>query len=264
MDLELAGRRALILGSSRGIGLASARSLAREGCHVALHGRDPEALDAASRAIAAETGALPCSFTAELAEPDSVTTLVEQAIVALGGLDILVVNTGHLPYGAFSEQPDAAWRDAFDLVVMSGVRAVRSALPALRASPRGAAAIIFIGSATTREPKLHLLSNTMRAAVAGLAKTLAQELAPDGIRVNTLAPGYVATGRIAARVARMTDDGMGVAAAEQAVAGSALPLGRLGRAEEIGDLVAVLASPRGGYVTGTTLTADGGQGRALF
>ena len=264
MDLELAGRRALILGSSRGIGLAGARRLAQEGCHVALHGRDPEALDAASRTIAAETGSLPRSFTADLAEPDAVTALVERAIMALGGLDILVVNTGHLPYGAFSEQQDAAWRDAFDLVVMSGVRAVRAALPALRASPRGAAAIIFIGSATTREPKLHLLSNTMRAAVAGLAKKLAQELAPDGIRVNTLAPGYVATGRIAARLSRMTGDGISVAEAEQAIAGSALPLGRLGRAKEIGDLVAVLASPRSGYVTGTTLTADGGQGRALF
>lgn len=264
MDLELTGRRALVLGSSRGIGLACAQRLAREGCQVALHGRDAAALEAARRAVAAEDGPAPHAFAAELGRPDAVTALAGQAIAALGGLEILVVNTGHLPYGAFAAHEDAAWRDAFDLVVMSAVHAVRASLPALRAAPAGAAAIIFIGSASTREPRLHLLSNTMRAAVAGLAKTLAQELAPDGIRVNTVAPGYIATGRIASRLAQMTETGRTVAEAEQAIAGGPLPLGRLGRAAEIGDLVALLASPRGGYVTGATLTADGGLNRALF
>lgn len=264
MDLELAGRRALVMGSSRGIGLATAQRLAREGCRLALHGRDEAALVAAKHAVAAEAGPAPAAFAADLAHPEAVTALVEQAIAALGGLEILVVNTGHLPYGAFALHEDAAWRDAFDLVVMSAVRAVRASLPALRIAPRGAAAIIFIGSASTREPKLHLLSNTMRAAVAGLAKTLALELASDGIRVNTVAPGYIATGRIAARLAQMTAEGSRVAQAEQAIAGGPLPLGRLGHAAEIGDLVALLASPRGGYVTGATLTADGGLNRALF
>jgi len=264
MNLELAGRHALILGNSRGIGLATAQRLAREGCHVALHGRDEAALAAACDAVAAEGGPPARAFAADLAEPDAVTALAGRAIAALGGLDILVVNTGHLLYGGLATVEDAAWRGAFDMVVMSAVRAVRASLPALRAAPRGAAAIVFIGSASTREPKLHLLSNTMRAAVAGLAKTLAQELAPDGIRVNTVAPGYVRTGRIAQRMEEMEATGISVPEVERAISGGAPPLGRFGRAEEIADLVALLASPRGGYVTGATLAADGGQGRAVF
>jgi hypothetical protein len=177
-------------------------------------------------------------------------------------LQLLVVNTGHLPYGGFAAHGDAAWREAFDLVAMSAVRAVRAALPALRPSPHGSAAIVFIGSASTREPRLHLLSNTMRAAVAGLAKTLAQELSPDGIRVNTFAPGYVATGRIAARMAETGD--ATEAEAFGRIAGTPPPLGRVGRGAEIADMAAMLASPRAGYATGTTVTVDGGLGRALL
>jgi 3-oxoacyl-[acyl-carrier protein] reductase len=265
MDLELRGRRALVMGSSRGIGLATARRLAREGCHVALHGRDAAALRAAAREIAAQGCPAPHALAAELQDPRAVAELAERAVAALGGLDILVVNTGHLPYGGFAAHDDQAWQEAFGLVVMSAVRVVRGCLPALRAaSPSGCGAIVFIGSASTREPRLHLLSNTMRAAVAGLAKTLAQELAPDGIRVNTVAPGYVASGRVAARLAQMTTEGRTVQQAEQAIAGGPLPLGRIGHAAEIADLVALLASPRAGYVTGATLTADGGSGRSLF
>jgi 3-oxoacyl-[acyl-carrier protein] reductase len=264
MDLELAGRRALIMGSSRGIGLATAQRLAREGCRIALHARDTATLEAARDAVASASGTSPHVGVAELADPDAVTAMTEAAIAALGGLEILVVNTGHLAYGGFATHEDATWRNAFDLVVMSAVRAVRASLPALRAAPRGSAAIVFIGSASTREPKLHLLSNTMRAAVAGLAKTLAQELAPDGIRVNTVAPGFVDSGRIAARLQAAMAEGSSRAEAEQAIAGTLPPVGRIGRAEEIADLVALLASPRGGYVTGATLAADGGQGRAVF
>lgn len=265
MDLNLAGRRALVLGGSRGIGLACALRLAREGCHVALHGRDVAALEAAAQVIAEQGGPMPQTLTAELADGQAVTELTECALAALGGLDILVVNTGHLPYGGFAVHDDEAWQQAFDLVVMSAVRVVRGCLPALRsASPTGGGAIVFIGSASTREPRLHLLSNAMRAAVAGLAKTLAQELASDGIRVNTVAPGYVASGRIAARLAQMAADGRTREEAEQAIAGGTLPLGRIGRADEIADLVALLASPRASYVTGATLTADGGAGRSLF
>ncbi|WP_137179909.1 SDR family oxidoreductase [Roseomonas sp. AR75] len=262
MDLELAGRRALLLGSSRGIGLACAQRLAREGCAVAIHGRDGAAIAAACDAIRDAGAAAVHGFAANLAEPDAVTRLAEEALAALGGLEILVVNTGHLPYGGFASHGDTAWHDAFDLVVMSAVRVVRACLPALRTAQ--GAAIVFIGSASTREPRLHLLSNTMRAAVAGLAKTLAQEYAGDGIRVNTVAPGYIASGRIADRLAAMTAEGTPLPDAERSIAGGPLPLGRLGRTQEIADLVAMLASPRAGYVTGATLTADGGLNRALF
>jgi 3-oxoacyl-[acyl-carrier protein] reductase len=264
MDLDLGGRRALIMGSSRGIGLACAQRLAREGCHVALHGRDMATLEAAARTIAAQGDPIPHTLVAELQDQQAAAALAERALVALGGLDILVVNTGHLPYGGFTAHDDQAWQGAFDLVVMSAVRVVRGCLPALRSASPGGGAIVFVGSASTREPRLHLLSNAMRAAVAGLAKTLAQELAPEGIRVNTVAPGYVASGRIAARLAQMTADGRTIQQAEQAIAGGRLPLGRIGRAAEIADLVALLASPRASYVTGATLTADGGVGRSIF
>jgi len=257
MDLGLHGMRALVACGSRGIGLACATRLAAEGCRVAVHGRDGAALASAARRL----GAL--AFAAELAEPEAVTEMAEAAIAALGGLDLLVVNTGHLPYGGFAAQDDDAWRHAFDLVVMSAVRLVRAALPALRRAEPGCAAILFIGSASTKEPGGLLLSNAMRGAVAGLAKSLAAELAPDRIRVNTLAPGYVASGRIARRMEEMAGQGVAEAEAARRIAG-ALPLGRLGRAEEIGDLAALLLSPRAAYVTGATLAADGGMGRAVF
>jgi 3-oxoacyl-[acyl-carrier protein] reductase len=264
LDLELKGLRALLLGSSRGIGLACAQRLAAEGCDVALHGRDVAALEAARRSLARPGGPAVHGFAAELADPAAMAALVARALESLGGLEILVVNTGHLPYGGFAAHDDAAWQHAFDLVVMSAVRVVRAALPALRQARPGRAAIVFIGSASTREPKLHLLSNALRAAVAGLAKTLAQELAVAGIRVNTVAPGYIASGRVARRMAEMEAAGMAHEEAARSVAGAALPLGRLGGVEEVADLVALLASRRGGYVNGATLAADGGLNRAVF
>lgn len=254
MDLGLHGLRALVAGGSHGIGRAIADRLAAEGSRVAVQGRD--------RAALAAFGAL--GFACELAKPEEVTRMAEEAIAELGGLDLLVVNTGHLPYGGFGAQDDAAWRDAFDLVVMSAVRLVRAALPALRACAPGTAAILFIGSASTKEPGGLLLSNAMRGAVAGLAKSLAAELAPAGIRVNTLAPGYVESGRIARRAAQMRAEGVEEAELRRRIAGGALPLGRLGRAGEMADVAALLLSPRAGYVTGATLAADGGMSRSVF
>lgn len=253
MDLGLHGLRALVAGGSRGIGRAIAERLLAEGSRVAVQGRD--------RAALAEFGAL--GFACDLAEPEEVTRVANAAIAELGGLDLLVVNTGHLPYGGFAAQDDVAWRAAFGLVVMSAVRLVRAALPALRAAAPGNAAILFIGSASTKEPGGLLLSNAMRGAVAGLAKSLAAELAPAGIRVNTLAPGYVESGRIARRAAAMRAEGVEEAEVLQRI-GGALPLGRLGRVEEMADVAALLLSPRAGYVTGATLAADGGMSRSVF
>lgn len=267
MDLELARKRALVLGSSRGLGLGVAERLAREGCRVVLHGREPAALAAAAERLAAAGTPAAGAIPADLTDGAAMEALVDAAVAALGGLDILVVNTGHLPYGGLFDLDDAQWMDAFQMVVMSAMRLVRRAVPALRATAAGGAdaAIVFIGSSTMREPKGHILSNVMRAAVAGLAKTIATPLAAQGIRVNTAAPGLFETGRVAARLAAMT--GTGGVPREEAVrriTGAPIPLGRIGQAPDLADLVAFLASPRAAFITGTTLAADGGAARSIF
>ncbi len=256
MTVSLLGKRALVTASSQGLGFAVAHRLVAAGCAVAISARGQAQLTAAAADIAAATGRAPVALPADLTVPAQVAGLAADAIAALGGLDILVVNSGHIPYGTLEDLPDEAWYDAFELLLMSAVRLCRAAVPALRAA--GGGTIVFIGSATVRQPSPHLtLSSVMRLGVAGLAKTLARTLAADGIRVNIVAPGYFGTGRVRRRIAEQVAKGASADQAMRDVAG-AIPLQRVGEPEELAELVAFLAEGRAGFLTGAHMILDGG------
>jgi 3-oxoacyl-[acyl-carrier protein] reductase len=256
MTGALAGKRALVTAASQGLGLAIATRLADAGCALAMCARGAGALDAAADSIAVRSGRRPLTLTADLSVPAEVEGLAEAAIEGLGGLDILVVNSGHIPYGSIEELPDSAWYGAFELLLMSAVRLARAAVPAMRKN--GGGNIVFIGSASVREPPPHLLlSSVMRLGVTGFAKTLARTLAPENIRVNVVAPGYFATGRVRRRIAERMKGGMTADQAMREVAGD-IPMQRVGQPEELAELVAFLVEGKAGFLTGGHVILDGG------
>jgi 3-oxoacyl-[acyl-carrier protein] reductase len=250
MDLELAGLRALVGGGSSGLGAAIATELAREGAAVAVTARDADRLEATATRI----GAVPIS--ADLATPDGPAAAVGAAVDRLGGLDLLVVNSGGPPPGAFDALGEEAWRTAIDGVLLAALRLIRSALPHLRQS--ASPAILIVLSSSVREPIANLTtSNVLRPGLVGLIKSLTGEIAP--IRINGLAPGRLATDRIAA-----------IDAAQAAASGRTLdeirsetlgriPLGRYGDPAELGRVAAFLLSPAAAYVTGAIVPVDGGR-----
>lgn len=261
MDLGLTGKVALVTAASEGLGFACASRLADEGCAVAICGRRENALKEA-RAKLSRHGAEVLALPADITRADDIERLVARVTAHFGKVDILVVNSGHVDYGGFDDLTDAQWDAACNLLLMSVVRLTRLCLPSMRAS--GAGDIVFLGSATAKEPPPHLLLSTvMRLGVAGLAKTLSRSLAPDNIRVNLVAPGYFDSGRVHRRVrALMTDQGLSASDAQTQVSGG-LPVGRIGSPEELAALVAFVVSRQAGFMTGSTLVIDGGGTRAL-
>jgi 3-oxoacyl-[acyl-carrier protein] reductase len=257
MDLGLRDRRAFVAGASRGLGLACAKALAAEGARVFVCSRDAGAIARA----AAEIDAVGHT-AADVSREGEVTRVMTEAIAALGGLDCLVTNAGGPPTGAFDKAGDGDWDVAYQLNLMSAVRLIRAALPALKASGRGR--IVNLTGYGVKEPISDLVvSDSIRAGVTVMAKTIATDLAPYGITVNTIAPGPVLTDRIteifAARAQRAgtTPDELLQQFART------IPVRRLGRPEEIGDLCAYLCSPQAGYLTGQTIVVDGGINRSI-
>ena len=254
MDLGLEGRRALVGGGGSGIGGGIAGELAAEGARVALIGRTVERVtDAAGR-----LGGVP--VIADLATRDGPASAVRHAVDALGGLDLLVVNSGGPPGGTFDTLDEAAWQAAIDGTLQSVLRLIRSALPHLRAGRDPA--ILIVLSSSVREPIPALAtSNVLRPGLAGLIKTLQREIAP--VRINGLAPGRIATDRIAWLDGRRAEaDGITVADVE-ARTRATIPLGRYGDPAEIGRVGAFLLSPAASYVTGAIVPVDGGMVSAL-
>ena len=236
MDLGLRGRRALVTAASKGLGRACAKALIAEDARVYIASRDPKAIEATGRAIHA------AGWSAhDISQPGEPAAVVKAEVDALGGLDILVVNAGGPPPGTFQSVPLEAWEQAIQLTLMSAVRLVDEALPHLKRSSQGR--IVFISSISVRQPIPNLvLSNALRGAVTGLAKTLSRELAPHGITVNSLAPDGILTDRIRE---------LGV------TPGS--PLGRFGDPAEFAAACAFLCSRQAAYITGQTLGVDGGS-----
>lgn len=246
MDLGLASRTALVLGASKGLGLASAQALAEEDANVVMVARDQERLTNAAGRI----GAIP--VVGDVTSEKDLRQAVDVAVAAHGGLDVVVLNSGGPPPGPALAMEADHLAAAIDLLLLPVVRFVRATLPYLRASDQ--ARIVLIASASVREPIPNLvLSNTVRPGVQGYLKTLSRELGPEGITVNTVAPGRLATDR-------MTELYGGAPPAEEL---SAIPLGRFGDPRELGDVVTFLCSRQASYLTGITVPVDGGSSHGL-
>jgi 3-oxoacyl-[acyl-carrier protein] reductase len=245
MDLGLEGRVALVMGASKGLGRAIAAALAREGARVAVASRSAERIESA----AAEIGANAMAFVADAGDIDRMSTLPSEVAEALGPVDILVANTGGPPMGAALDHELPEWEDAYRTLVLGPRVLAETVLPGMR--ERGWGRIVNVGSTSTQEPIPYLgLSNSHRMAAVGFFKTLAREVASDGVTVNTVATGRFATDRLA-------DNAGSIEAAEEG-ARAEVPAQRLGQPEEYGDLVAFLCSERAAYITGTVIPIDGG------
>jgi 3-oxoacyl-[acyl-carrier protein] reductase len=263
MELGIEGRPALVTGASAGLGLAAATSLAREGARVALVSRDRERIEAAAARIRETTGASPVPLVGDVSIREDPGRIVAETVEALGGLAILVTNAGGPPSGDFGDVGEEEFGRAVELTLRSVERLVRAALPHLREQPWGR--IVNLTSITAKEPHGGLvLSNVLRPAVHGLAKSLARELGPDRINVNSVCTGFTRTERLTELAA--------AAAARRGTTPEAVfdgwrelvPRGSLGRPEEIGDVVAFLCSERASYVNGVSLAVDGGESHSLL
>ncbi len=251
MNLGLENRVALVMGASRGIGRGIAKVLAREGASVAIASRSPESLEEA----ATEIGERATPFVADAGDLDRLAALPAEVEAKLGPVDVLVANSGGPPFGGSLDHELDQWQEAYRSLVLAPRVLAGAVVPGMR--ERGWGRIVNVGSSSTREPLPGLnLSNSHRMAAVGFLKTLAAEVAADGITVNTVATGRFATERLA--------DAEGSLAGAEEAAQREVPATRLGTPEEYGDLVAFLASERAAYLTGTVIPLDGGLLRSAF
>lgn len=262
MDLGLNGKRALVLAASSGLGRACATELAREGARVALCSREEERARAAAREIAEETGGEVHGFACDVAERRELTRLFEGAVGALGGLDVLITNAGGPPPGQLRDLDEHSWDRAYRMILQSVVHSVRFALPHMESAGGGSVLAIASSSVVQPIPNL-LLSNVFRPAVRALCKHLAEELAPQGVRVNVLSPGRIRTPRVDRLDARRAERTGTTVEQVRAESVSRVPMGRLGRPEEFGRAAAFVSSPAASYLNGVHLLVDGGLVRAL-
>ena len=257
MDLGLAGKVAVVTGGSRGLGFFSARALAAEGARLAICARGEDGLAAAAEMLRAE-GADVLTVACDIGEAEGAESLIKAVRDRYGGVDVLVNNVGGNRRGRFEETTDQDWLDIIELNVLSGFRTARAAIPMMRA--RGGGSIVFVSSVFGREkggPGLSIY-NTTKSALISAAGIMALELASDRIRVNCVAPGSIRfEGGSWDKRVKADPDGM------RAFVKANLPLGRFGRGEEVGDVVAFLSSRRAGLITGACVAVDGAQGRSL-
>jgi 3-oxoacyl-[acyl-carrier protein] reductase len=262
MDLGLKNLVALVTASSKGLGRATAMQLAREGAKVVLCARGQEALMTTRDEIAA-LGADVLALPADVSAPDAAQTLVDAAVERFGQLDILIGNAGGPPPGAFLSFDEQAWDDAIQLTLMSFVRLCYAAIPALRRSRQGS--ILACSSITVKQPLPNLvLSNSLRLAVTGLVKTLADELGPSGIRVNAICPGSTRTARIEQLLVDRAEHNATTVEEEAAKMAAEIPLRRVGQPDEFGRVAAFLVSPAASFINGVSLLVDGGAYRGVL
>ncbi|MBE2181934.1 MAG: SDR family oxidoreductase [Anaerolineae bacterium] len=260
MDLGLKDRVYMVSASSQGLGYGIARALAGDGAKVSMCSRDADKIAAAAAKIASETGVQTLAVACDVRDPASIQTWVDQTVSAFGGIDGLLVNAGGPPAGNFKQLTDEQWQSAFELTLMSSIRMIRAALPHMSAG----GAILTITSSSVKEPIERLgLSTVMRSGVAALVKTLADELAADGIRVNNLIPGRIDTERVA-QLDQGTAGRLGISVEEvRKQSLNKIPLKRLGTIEEFGAAGAFLLSPAASYISGDSLRVDGGAIRSI-
>lgn len=258
MDLGLTGLKAVVTGASRGLGYATARLLAQEGAQVLINSRGEAGCREAALRMEGEIGVRPRTAAGDVSLADVPRRVVEAAVAAFGGIDLLVTNSGGPPPGRFEAFDDAAWSQAIELNFMGHVRLIREALPHLRKS--SAASVLTITSYSVKQPIPNLvLSNSVRLATIGLTKSLALELGGEGIRFNSILPAWTETERVIQLMearARNADTSLNAEIQRQA---SESPLGRMGRPEEFANAAVFLLSPAAAYITGVMLTVDGGM-----
>jgi 3-oxoacyl-[acyl-carrier protein] reductase len=263
MQLGLEGRVALVCGSTRGLGRAVAKALGQEGARLAVNGRQADSTERAARELAAETGQPVLAVPGDVGVAGEPERMVERVQHELGRVDIVFCNAGGPPAAPFRDQPAEAWQRAIDVNLLSAVHLARAAVPLMRKRQWGR--IICLASIAAKQPVPGLiLSTTARAGLLGFAKSLSDEVAPDGITVNVVCPGYIATERVvelnrarAKREQRTSEE-----IAREVIRD--IPLGRMGNPEEFAAAVAFLASERAGYITGAVLQVDGGYTRSIF
>lgn len=261
MDLGIENNVALCTAASNGLGLASAKALARDGAHVAICGQTPEHVEAAREDLESTGSGAVLARQVDITDPDQVEAFVGETVDELGGLDHVVTSAGGPPSGPFLEMTERNWYQAYDLLVMSVVWTLQAAQPHLAESDAGT--VVAITSRTVQEIADDLvLSNAVRRSVVGLVKTVAREFAPE-IRVNTVLPGAHETDRIVELIEAAVERG-DVADYEDGYAEWAddVPLDRIGEPRELGDVVAFLSSQRASYVNGAAIPVDGGSLRS--
>jgi 3-oxoacyl-[acyl-carrier protein] reductase len=259
MDLQLQGKTALVLAASKGLGKACAAALLAEGADIIIGARNATTLEETANELRSMTSkgrvlAVPVDVTDAAQTAD----IVSAAATTFGKIDILVNNAGGPPFASFETFDDDAWRSAFELSLLSTVRLSRLVLPYMRKTGSGRIINIISLSVKTYVPN-SILSTSMRMGVVGMAKMLATELGPDNITVNNVAPGSILTDRLKSTMG-------GASSLEEAMAQRTkeIPLGRIGKPEELAALVAFLSSPLAGYITGTTIQVDGGAIKAPY
>jgi 3-oxoacyl-[acyl-carrier protein] reductase len=263
MDLGIKDKVALVTASSSGLGKAAALQLSREGAKVAICARNEEKLIKAKDAIIGETGGIVKAYPADVTETDKIKKLIELTAADLGPLDILVCNAGGPPPGLWDDFVPEDYRKAVELNLMSTISLCYEAIPHMKEKKWGR--IICIVSISAKQPiKNLILSNTARAGVLGFAKSFSDQIAPYGITVNSICPGYTMTERVENLAKSFAESTKGTVEDFYRKAEAEIPMGRIGTTEEFGQTVAFLASEGAAYITGTALQIDGGYIKGLF
>lgn len=258
MDLGLKNKRALVTGSSRGLGFAAAAMLAKEGCWVAINGREEGKIKAVAEKLSQDTGTQAIGLAGDVSEASTPGKLIQQTIEAFGGLDILITNASGPASGSIETLDETAWQKGIDLCLMAHVRLIKAALPHLRKSD--AASVLTVTSYSVKQPIPNLLiSNSARAATVGLTKSLALELGKEGIRLNSILPGWTVTERVGEIMEARAKSNNSSPEAEFAKQVAEIPLGRMARPEEFANAAVFLVSPAASYITGVMLNVDGGN-----
>jgi 3-oxoacyl-[acyl-carrier protein] reductase len=255
LDLGIGNRVALVMGASKGIGRAAAESLAREGARVAVVSRSPDRIEQAAIELRAETGAEVQALEADTDAPEKLPGLVQSVRESLGSVEILVINTGGPPLGDSLSFGREQWESAYRNLVLAPMALIEAVVPDMRA--RGWGRIVNVTSTSVKEPIPGLmLSNSHRPGMVGAFKTLSRDLGQDGILLNSVAPGRIATDRLAGNAGMSLDE-------LRALPQDEIPVRRLGEPHELGDVIAFLCSERASYVTGVSLMVDGGLTRSV-